>query len=86
MAAPSDEIYEVMLSFFEPNGAPFGEKIVIKLQIVDREAAVMDLVEMQMAKLAIKMNELELGSISHCLKQVKTSVGKAIKALVAQQN
>jgi hypothetical protein len=29
---------------------------VIKLLIVDRETAVMDLVEMQMAKLAIKMN------------------------------
>lgn len=24
MAAPSDEIYEVMLSFFEPNGHAFG--------------------------------------------------------------
>jgi hypothetical protein len=67
-AVASDNTHEIKIAFRGPGGHQFGEVITLKLKVImpSNENA-----EVEAMKLAIKLQELNLGSFDECLNAVR---------------
>jgi len=66
--ADDEKIYTINLTFRGPKGQAFGENIPIQLKVTLPKAQVD---ELEVYKLAIKLHEMNLGSLEECAKAVK---------------
>jgi len=79
------KIYTINLTIRGPRGHPFGEMIPIQLKVCFPKSS-ND--EMEVYKLAIKLQDMKLGSFEECTKaaiHANCDEATAIKALTAQQ-
>ena len=56
-AKPSDEKYSVQMSFYDNKNRPFGDKIVVKFMIVSESHNLLDEIDLEVYKLALKLRD-----------------------------
>ena len=74
------------MSFFDSKGNPFGERFSIKFFIVSESQNLLEEIDEEIYKLAIKIREQNLGlSFADVLNHVKDACAEAIAALEKQK-